>query len=107
LFGKCGVIKREISEFDTQFARLTKFDTQFASLSEFDTVTANSFDLGVSNLFSPISLFYIFFSISKPDEKTKISLPYPFEGNGFSHALGAQALFVSLRLCSSPSSLWM
>ena len=83
LFGKCGVIKREISEFDTQFARLTKFDTQFASLSEFDTRTANCFSLSVSHLFSQISLFYIFFSVSRPGEKTEIPMP--------SQALGARA----------------
>ena len=91
LYFKTLSCEREISEFDTQFARLTKFDTQFASLSEFDTVTANSFDLGVSNLFSPISLFYIFFSISKPDEKTKLPLPYP-QRNGSSPFCSLRAL---------------
>ena len=78
LFEKCGVIKREISEFNTQFAGLTEFDTQFACLSKFGTETANSFDLGVSHLFSLFSLFYIFFLVSRPHEKTKLPLTYPF-----------------------------
>ena len=60
---------------------LTAFDTQFADLSEFDTVLANSFSLGVSYLFSLISLFPIFFSIFGPHEKTTMPLPYPFNRN--------------------------
>jgi len=42
---------------------ISEFDPQFASLSEFDTGTVNSFSLGVSHLFSPFSLFYIFFTL--------------------------------------------
>ena len=42
--------------------------------------TANSFNLGISHLFSPFSLFYIFFLVSRPHEKTKLPLPYPFQG---------------------------
>ena len=67
---------REISEFDTQFARLTEFDTQFISLSKFDIGTANSFSLGVSHLFSPIFSLLHFLSLSRPDEKTKMPLSY-------------------------------
>ena len=39
-----------------------------------------AFSLGVSHIFFPISPFYILFSISRPSEKTKISVSYPFMG---------------------------
>ena len=64
----------EISEFRTQFARLTRIDIQFVSLSKFDIEHMNFLGLGVSHLFSSISLFSIFFLNTRPWEKTIMPL---------------------------------
>jgi len=86
---------------------ISEFDTQFASLSEFDTGTVNSFSLGVSHLFSPFSLFYISFLVSKPGEKTKMPLAYPFSSrllpgpHDCSHAI-SQSCIAASQACLAP-----
>ena len=67
----------EISEFGTQFARLTRIDIQFVSISGFDIVVGNCFSLGVSLHFSAISL-HLFFLFTSPHERTFAPLSYPF-----------------------------
>jgi hypothetical protein len=63
--------RREISIFDTQFARLTWSDTRFAYLSKFNTKHSNSF-----LSFSHFSSFF-FFSFPRPPEMTNLPLPHP------------------------------
>ena len=58
-FGQCrpeqlAHLLREISVFESEFARLSVFDTSFVRLLEFDTGDSNFLSLGV---FSPFSSF--------------------------------------------------
>ena len=65
---------RGISEFGSQYARLTELGTQFARLSEFDTLAAN-YSICVSSHFLFSHPFFISFFFSEASEVTKLPLP--------------------------------